>query len=192
MLLGPGVIALLGVPGVFRSRYGALIWPLALVFIASLLTKASNPHYVAPVLGILYLAFGAGLSSLHRTARRRRFANLAICVVRVFASYIPYEPDIRVTPAQQIFAEQRATALAQLESRPDKSLVVVHYGPQHNYFEEWVYNRADIDNAKVVWARSMGDEGDRLLTKYFADRTVWTIAVDADARLRTVRVADDR
>jgi hypothetical protein len=64
---------------------------------------------------------------------------------------------------------------------PEKSLVVVKYGLNHNYHHEWVYNRADIDSAKVVWARSMGAARDRELEQYFADRAVWTLDVEDGA-----------
>ena len=52
-------------------------------------------------------------------------------------------------------------------------VVVVRYDPLHNYNNEWVYNRAEIDEARVVWARSMGEEKDRRLLEYFSDRTAW-------------------
>jgi hypothetical protein len=55
----------------------------------------------------------------------------------------------------------------------------VRYRPDHDYFEEWVYNRAFIDGASVVWAREMDDAGNRELTRYFDTRHVWL--VDADA-----------
>ena len=90
------------------------------------------------------------------------------------------------------FGEQRASVLAQLESRPEKSLVFVRYGPEHDYFQEWVYNRANIDDARVVWARSMGEERDRSLARYFADRTVWTIAVDGDSTLTRATFDNNR
>jgi hypothetical protein len=73
---------------------------------------------------------------------------------------------------------ERARILEALESQPGRQLAIVHYRPEHDYFEEWVYNRASIDDAAVVWAREMDDASNRELTRYFDTRHVWL--VDAD------------
>ena len=68
--------------------------------------------------------------------------------------------------------------LKQLNQLAGKHLVVVQYGPQHHHSHEWVYNDAEIDSAKVVWARSLGNEQDQALLKYFSDRRVWLLMAD--------------
>ena len=68
--------------------------------------------------------------------------------------------------------------LHQLEVTGDRHLVLVRYFPLHNWHEEWVYNAADIDAAPVVWARDMGDEGNRDLLRYFNNRRVWLAEPD--------------
>jgi hypothetical protein len=55
--------------------------------------------------------------------------------------------------------------------------VIVRYKPEHNPFDEWVYNQADIDNSKVVWARDMGDQNNELI-RYFSKRRVWLLEAD--------------
>ena len=50
---------------------------------------------------------------------------------------------------------QRARFLAQLGQDAGRHLVVVRYGPLHSVNDEWVYNEAEIDRAKVIWARDM-------------------------------------
>jgi len=73
---------------------------------------------------------------------------------------------------------QRARVINQLEREPGQHLVFVRYEPEHEIFLDWVYNSADIDSAKVVWARDMGAGGNRELIEYFKARRVWLVEPD--------------
>jgi hypothetical protein len=59
-----------------------------------------------------------------------------------------------------------------------RHLVIVHYGPNHDCHEEWVYNGADIDGSAIVWARDMGRVENQKLLDYFSDRRAWLVDVD--------------
>lgn len=76
---------------------------------------------------------------------------------------------------------QRANILRQLEQLPGEQLVIVRYGNHHNLDAEWVYNNADIDHAKIVWARDMGAERNHELLQYFRDRKIWLVEGDSPA-----------
>jgi hypothetical protein len=85
---------------------------------------------------------------------------------------------IRLGPSER--GLERARLLAHLEGMPGQHLVVVRYGPAHDprTQTEWVYNAADIDRAKVIWAREMdGAENARLL-EYYRTRRIWLIEPD--------------
>jgi hypothetical protein len=58
----------------------------------------------------------------------------------------------------------------------------VRYGGQYSYHQEWVYNEADIDNARVVWAREMDPARNRQLLEYFKNRHAWLLDVDDDSK----------
>jgi hypothetical protein len=74
------------------------------------------------------------------------------------------------------------TARAQIESRleqiPGLQLVIVRYCLDHNPMDEWVYNAADIDRSKVVWARDMDEAENLQLMDYYKDRTAWLVQPD--------------
>ena len=66
-----------------------------------------------------------------------------------------------------MFNQERARLLEMLEQDGDRHLVIVRYRPDHLVRCEWVYNRADIDTATVVWAREMDPEHNRELLDYY-------------------------
>lgn len=76
-------------------------------------------------------------------------------------------------------SSQRATILKQLEQEDGRHLVIVRYAPNHSPHKEWVYNDADIDSAKVVWAREMDPVQNLKLLEHFKDRHVWLLEADA-------------
>ncbi len=64
-----------------------------------------------------------------------------------------------------------------LAESPGKHVVFVRYYPPHE-FDEWVHNRADVDAARIVWARDLGPvENDKLL-RYYPDRVAWLLEPD--------------
>ena len=70
---------------------------------------------------------------------------------------------------------ERARLQAQISRLPGQHLILVHYGSHDVPSKEWVYNRADIDNSKIVWARDMGPAANQELLRYFANRHVWYV-----------------
>jgi hypothetical protein len=87
----------------------------------------------------------------------------------------------------------RAKALVQLQALPGDQLVIVRYNQYHDSDNEWVYNKADIDRAKVVWARDMGDSGNAELIRHFPQRRVWLAEPDlAPPRLSSYPVPADQ
>lgn len=67
-----------------------------------------------------------------------------------------------------------------LEQKPGGQLAIVRYSPDHQPLDEWVYNDADIDRSKVIWARDMGAAENEELIRYYKDRTVWLVQPDTN------------
>ncbi len=79
---------------------------------------------------------------------------------------------------QPVFA--RGAAIHQkLAQAPGQQLVFVRYWPQHIFQDEWVYNAADIGQARIIWARDLGSSEDQKLLRYYPGRTAWLLQPDA-------------
>ncbi len=127
-------------------------------------------HYLGALTCLFVLAGVTGLQQLpDNAARLIVFLCLAHFVFWYGGSFFdPSAPD------------RRAAVTQQLAQAPGKQLVFVRYGPQHLFQDEWVYNAADIDRARVVWARDLGSAEDQKLLHYYPDRTAWLLEPDAN------------
>jgi len=76
--------------------------------------------------------------------------------------------------------ERRIAVRDKLAKIPGQLLVIVRYAPQHVFQEEWVFNAADIDSARIVWARDLGAEEDRQLLAYYPNRKALLLEPDAE------------
>lgn len=77
------------------------------------------------------------------------------------------------------FGTERDNVERKLEKMPGEQLVLVRYAPGHDPMKEWVYNGADIDASKVVWAREMDAADNQELIDYYRNRKVWLVEPDA-------------
>jgi len=149
-------------------------------WLPSMVTVWNFPHYVASVAPALMVLVLLGLRQINRLGKKHldqpRLALLLVaCQIAFFAiCVVGY-----VTTPQASWQWQRAALAEQLEETDGRHLVLVHYHVDHNPHQEWVYNRADIDNSKVVWARPMGPSNVPQLLEYFDNRTVWLLDADA-------------
>ncbi len=150
------------------------------------------PHYAAPMTAALYALVLQAMRYLRLWRRHGKPAGMAlvraipiICVLmfllRSFAPqlHIPTPIDWHNTWEADHFQNlDLARAKAQLEGLPGEHLVIVRYNRYHDTSNEWVNNRAQIDKAKVVWARDMGNSGNAEIIRYFPQRRVWLAEPD--------------
>jgi hypothetical protein len=143
------------------------------------------PHYAAPLAAVIIAFILQGMRHIRTLRWNDKPAGLfleraliLICCLMVPAHVAMLRANAR-SNAPQTVGEQRAKLLAELSAMPERHLVLVRYSPDHPLFSaEWVYNGADIDNSKVVWARDMGAAANRELIDYFRDRVVWLVEAD--------------
>jgi len=74
---------------------------------------------------------------------------------------------------------RRVAVHQQLAQAPGQQLVFVRYWPQHIFQDEWVYNEADIDHSRIVWARDLGSSEDQKMLHYYPNRIAWLLEPDA-------------
>jgi hypothetical protein len=144
-----------------------------------------GPHYLAPAAG----AWFALLTQSIRHLRTIRMFGRPIGPALSRAVLLALVFDISQFVIQQTGdplgwggwgLSDRADLQRTLESTPGKHVVLVRYGPGHSVHEEWVFNAADIDGSKVIWARDLPGEVNDQLFNYYKDRTIWLASPDTD------------
>ena len=168
----------LALPWILRDRrMRLLLVQITLCFAGFLLVALFQPHYAAPLTATTFILITQGFRHIrHWRFRARpigaglvRAATLAALLLAPFHRYY-----VQLFPA----VDQRARLAAQIESDSGTDLVIVRYASNHNTHEEWVYNRADIDRAEIVWAREIPGVSMQPLLDYFRDRNVWLVEPD--------------
>jgi hypothetical protein len=155
------------------------------------------PHYLAPFTAAFYALGLQAMRHLRAWKPEGKPGGLAlvrllvtICIamagLRAFAEPLHLIPpewpggiwiNSWVGPGR--FGGERARIEARLEQLPGSQLAIVRYSPVHEPMDEWVYNAADIDSSKVIWAREMDAANNLDLIRYYKDRRVWLVQPDA-------------
>jgi hypothetical protein len=193
----PLYIALLAFLIGIRTRHGLWcrgLWiPVTCVMFAlgTNFFPAFQFHYLAAIVCLFVLMSVRGLQQLSRFRTGHAAARFVIflCIAQFVFWYALHVPD------NQEFAmearrfdmwdsvnhgnpERRIEINRQIAGMPGKLLVFVRYWPQHVFQDEWVYNGADIDGQRVVWARDLGDAENQKLERYYGNRTALLLEPD--------------
>lgn len=191
---GPALtVPLLFLPAVIRDkkmRGLAIIGGIACIALA--IDAWFYPHYAAPLTALLFVLTMQGMRHLRvwrRSTHRGLFLSRAIpaiCIatiaVRIAAQPVrvflpPDQPPTWFSTSEGNTDRERV--LAKLSAMDGLQLAIVRYGPEHTaVMNEWVYNNADIDRSKVVWAREMDAASNLELIRYFSNRHVWLVEPD--------------
>lgn len=172
---------LMAIPFLWRNpRMRLPLAVCALMLVAFMPLNWVLPHYAAPIACLTSLL---GVQALRRL---RLWSWKGQAVGRRIAYGIPvaFLASTMVTTAIQskYFSDwniERARLVGELNQKPGRHLVLVRYNTvgsdKQDSHVEWVYNEADIDSAKVVWAREMNPEQNRTLLDYFKGREIWLL-----------------
>ena len=179
----------LAAPGIYwvlRNPRQRLLWiMLGLVAAGAYVVVWSNAHYASPASCVVILLYLQSLryarqmrgkrwrwgAVLARTSVLLLLADTATAVVRKQCDtfYWTCEGDV-----------SRMVVQRKLEALLGKHLVMVRYGEDHNIHDDWVFNGADINSQRVVWAREIDEDTDAKLFDYFRGRKIWLVTPDDD------------
>ncbi|HEV3118764.1 MAG TPA: hypothetical protein VGY58_17065, partial [Gemmataceae bacterium] len=136
-------IPLLALPWMLNHRRTRLALMLAALFFLALCGETwLQPHYAAPILGLLVLLSVQGLRAVRVWRWRGRHAG-AVLVRSSLLVHAALLASFCVTLSQQAgggWAQDRARIVRELAQQPGRHLVIVRYGPHHVPHDEWVYN----------------------------------------------------
>ena len=183
------VLVLPGLSFAFRDRKLRAIWiTLGCVVIAVYLVVWSNAHYAAPATCLFFALVAQSLRHL-RTMRSVHFpwgmglsrAAVALLILNTAVAAANHECDPLYWTCTA--DESRTLVLKKLQAEPGMHLVMVRYNEDDlSVHDEWVFNGADIDSSKVVWARELDPVQNEKLFNYFKDRKIW-LATTEDGHL---------
>ncbi|HEY7305981.1 MAG TPA: hypothetical protein VH601_17785 [Bryobacteraceae bacterium] len=196
--LPPLYIALIAFLFALRNR--RLLWVTATVAIFALGTNLFPYlllHYLAAVTCLFVLVSVIGLQQLSRLYIRGTPVGTEIVRVLVLLcvaefttwyalhlfenpaaySVLRYETWDSIEGGRQ---QRRIEVQRQLAAMPGQLLVFVRYSAHHRYQDEWVWNGAEIDASRVVYARDLGPTENEKLIRYFPTRKLLLLEPDHD------------
>lgn len=189
--LGPALtIPLLAFPAILRDRKIRFFLAALAFFLLGLAVETwTMPHYFSPAMGLLYIVVVQCMRHLRLWRWRAQPVGTALvrlapitCAAMIVLRVVAPAANAPVEPPWPRGDMERAAIVRTLTQTPGQHLVIVRYGSsatgQHNLNREWVYNAADIDTSKVVWARDMGESRNEELIRYFNYRRVWVVNED--------------
>jgi hypothetical protein len=189
--LGPALsLPLLAFPWILRDRRVRFPLLALAVFVVGLVPQTwTLPHYFAPATALLYLILMQCMRHMRLWKGRRSSQGIAtvrmilvVCCAMFVLRICAAVTHTAIEPAWPRGNLDRAAIIQQLGHRSGDHLVLVRYQPtygvNHDVDHEWVYNEANIDAAKIVWARDMDDSQNQELLRYFRDRHAWLLNGD--------------
>ncbi|HEV8060037.1 MAG TPA: hypothetical protein VGP68_09195 [Gemmataceae bacterium] len=177
------LLSLLAAPWILRSRrYRPAVLVLVLFTLALMPETFLQQHYAAPAAGLVNLLCVQGLRYIRCLRRPRAFVGRSLVRLAFVLSLVStglYVAKMEQDLAGNQFMIQRMDIEKRVRAVRGNHLVIVKYGKEHNIHEEWVYNGADIDHSRIIWARDMGEKDNQALERYYHDRHIWQLIVGA-------------
>ncbi len=191
LLIPPLPFVLIALPWAARDRRLRVPWLIGGIFVIGLAFEVwFLPHYFAPATALLYLILMQCMRHLCWFRWREKPAGLAF-VRAVCAVYVATVVVRIVLAAVHVHPERewqhgdagRESVVRRLDAIPGQHVVLVRYAPDFDPDREWVFNKSDIDDSKIIWARDMGPEKNQELLSYYRGRQFWLVEADGSPQL---------
>jgi hypothetical protein len=145
----------------------------------------SAPHYAAPLACVIYALLVQAVRHVRTMKWKARPVGVALSRALVVLLVLSTSIDVARRSCDPLWwtctgDPSRVAVTKQLLAMPGKHLIVVRYSDDHNIHDEWVYNGADIDGSKIIWARELDPEQNAKLFFYFKNRQIWLVEPDID------------
>ena len=148
-------------------------------------------HYLGALTCLFVLISVVGLQQIARWSPEAGRLILFLCLVHgVFWYGMHLFEDEEIAPALIQYEtwdsinhrnpERRIFVNQQLAEFPARLLVFVRYSPKHIFQDEWVYNEASLDSARIIWARDLGPQENERLRVLYPDRQ--SLLLEPDTR----------
>jgi hypothetical protein len=138
-----------------------------------------HQHYYAPFTAFLLVAFAEGARRL--TEFKGLSPPMRTAAIGVMCALVVTQMYRRVTReygATTPWVTERESITHRLSNTPGKHLVLVRYSDDHDIHKEWVYNEADMEDSRILWARWWTPSKNSQIAEYFRDRRVWIVNAD--------------
>jgi len=187
VFLWPAAILLLpAFAMVFRDRRIRFLLVVFLVVMPGIFAAVwSNPHYASPLTCVIFALLVQSIRHLRtwRVSGRPVGAALSSGVIVLLTMQVA--GDLLERKCDELSwtcggDSSRDALQKRLENLPGKHLIIVRYEADHNIHDEWVFNGADIDGAKVLWARELDAKQNAALVQYFHERNIWLVDPEVD------------
>jgi hypothetical protein len=176
-----------------RTRFPTIL--AAVMATASLIEVWWYPHYGAPFLAALLILAAQSMRYLRQWKYHGREVGrflVSAIPVAVLLVMITSEAEAIAThrTADQIHARIAQVAQKEsierelLEKLPGQHVIFVSYTGLPSPHEEWIYNPANIDAARVIWALDLGETENEKLRRYYAGRSFWRFKPAESMNLR--------
>lgn len=174
------------------KKFLFFIGALGFCFFSVSFATYNQNHYFAPFVSYLILLI---TFILYQTSKINFVTNklvtafaLALLVAQVFVLFT--EDTFTRTTSVRRDRQVQSVFEKTLYQMPGKHLVLIDfssgnykqgYGNRYLSITDRTYfNEPDIDNSKVVWANSLGEEQNKNLFNYFSGREVWILGFGAN------------
>ena len=197
----PLVMAVAVLP--YGFRWGSLQWPMRFFLLASATSIVGlglevffSPHYAAPMTCLILVLVLSAVRQVRKWQWHGKSVGVfltralpLICASMLLLRAVA--PALHLSPnANQLWTAYNAQPVksprigieSEFRSEPGNHLVIVRYNSSGSSSPQpgWVYNKANIDQAKIVWAWDMGPDENRKLIEYFKNRHVWIVNADGE------------